>query len=121
RKCRMSASSFLIPLSYASIIGGTCTLIGTSTNLVVNGMLLETSDRGFGFFELAWLGVPSALIGLVYVLTFTRHLLPERVPAVTRFEDPREYTVEMQVSGDGPLVGKSIEEAGLRQLPGLFL
>lgn len=120
RKCRMSASKFLIPLSYAAILGGTCTLIGTSTNLVVNGMLLETGERGFAFFELAWLGIPSAAIGLAYVLVFTRRLLPERVPAVTRFEDPREYTVEMQVA-DGPLVGKSIEEAGLRQLPGLFL
>src|SRR5690606_8757069 len=98
RKCRMSASKFLIPLSYAAILGGTCTLIGTSTNLVVNGMLLETGERGFAFFELAWLGIPSAVIGLAYVLVFTRRLLPERVPAVTRFEDPREYTVEMQVA-----------------------
>lgn len=121
RKQQLSASKFLIPLSYAAILGGTCTLIGTSTNLIVNGLLLEETGQGLRFFELAWLGVPSAFIGMTYILIFSRWLLPERIPAMEKLQDPREYTVEMIVQADSPLEGKTIEEAGLRQLPGLFL
>ncbi|MBW3566601.1 MAG: SLC13 family permease, partial [Proteobacteria bacterium] len=105
----------------AAILGGTCTLIGTSTNLVVNGMLLEETGNGFGFFELAWLGVPSSVIGITYVLIASQWLLPARVPVMERLRDPREYTVEMLVEQASPLEGKTIEDAGLRQLPGLFL
>ncbi|HEX7046407.1 MAG TPA: SLC13 family permease [Gammaproteobacteria bacterium] len=121
RKQGMSASKFLIPLSYAAIFGGTCTLIGTSTNLVVNGMLLGETGREFGFFELAWLGVPSALIGMSYIMLFSRWLLPARIPALEKLKDPREYTVEMIVEDIGPLDGRTVREAGLRQLPGLYL
>lgn len=121
RKMGFSASKLLMPLSYAAIFGGTCTLIGTSTNLVVNGMLLEETGNGFGFFELAWLGVPSSIIGIAYVLIASRWLLPARVPVMERLRDPREYTVEMLVESASPLEGKTIEDAGLRQLPGLFL
>lgn len=121
RKQGMSASKFLIPLSYAAIFGGTCTLIGTSTNLVINGMLLDETGREFGFFELAWLGVPSAFIGMSYVMLFSRWLLPARIPAMEKLKDPREYTVEMIVEDAGPLDGRTVREAGLRQLPGLYL
>lgn len=121
RKQGFSASKLLMPLSYAAIFGGTCTLIGTSTNLVVNGMLLEETGNGFTFFELAWLGVPTAIIGISYVLIMGRWLLPERIPVMESLRDPREYTVEMLIEVASPLEGKTIEEAGLRQLPGLFL
>lgn len=121
RKHRLSASKFLIPLSYAAILGGTCTLIGTSTNLVVNGLLLEETGQGFHFFELAWLGVPSALIGMVYIVVMSRWLLPARIPAMEKLQDPREYTVEMIVEPNSALEGKTVGEAELRQLPGLFL
>lgn len=121
RKQGFSASKLLMPLSYAAIFGGTCTLIGTSTNLVVNGMLLEETGQGFAFFELAWLGVPTAIIGISYVLITGRWLLPERIPVMESLRDPREYTVEMLIEVASPLEGKTIEEAGLRQLPGLFL
>lgn len=121
RKQGFSASRFLLPLSYAAILGGTITLIGTSTNLVVNGLLLDQTGNGFHFFELAWLGVPSALIGFAYVFVFGRRLLPERVTAKEQLADTREYMVEMLVEAASPLVGKRIEEAGLRHLPGLFL
>lgn len=121
RKQGFSASKLLIPLSYAAIFGGTCTLIGTSTNLVVNGMLVKETGEQFGFFELAWLGLPTAIIGTTYVLIMSRWLLPERIPVMERLSDPREYTVEMLVEPASPLEGKTIEEAGLRQLPGLFL
>ena len=121
RKHGFSASRFLLPLSYAAIIGGTVTLIGTSTNLIVNGLLLEETGEGFHFFELAWLGLPSALIAFIYVFLFGRVLLPERKSSKEQLAATREYTVEMLVESNSPLIGQSIEAAGLRHLPGLFL
>jgi di/tricarboxylate transporter len=122
RKFKLSVSHLMIPLSYAAILGGTCTLIGTSTNLVVNGMLLDHPNlRSLGMFEIGLVGFPSALIGLAYVLLFSRWLLPERIPVMSKLDDPREYTVEMIVEPTSPLVGKTIEQAGLRNLPGMFL
>ncbi|MEM9294343.1 MAG: SLC13 family permease [Planctomycetota bacterium] len=120
-------SKLLLPLSYAAILGGTCTLIGTSTNLVVNGMLIEQAaaggpDLGLGLFELAKVGLPCALAGIVYCVVLGPKLLPDRRSALGAVgDDVRRYTVEMQVDPEGPLVGKSIEQAGLRSLPGLFL
>ena len=122
KKIGISASKLLIPLSYATILGGTCTLIGTSTNLVVYGLLLQHSKtERLGLFDIAWIGVPCAVIGLVYIIAFSRWLLPERLPAGRLFEDPRQYTVEMLVEPGSPLVGRSIEEGGLRHLPGVYL
>ncbi len=122
RRHRLSLSRFMIPLSFASIAGGTCTLIGTSTNLVVNGMLVESAGgAGLTLFEPAWVGVPVVVTVLLYLLAFGRWLLPERVPVLDPSADARQYTTEMTVEPDSPLVGRSIEEAGLRQLPGLFL
>ena len=122
RKLQLSASKLLIPLSYAAILGGTCTLIGTSTNLVVNGLLVtETDHAPLGMFDIAWVGVPCLIVGLSYLLLFSRWLLPARKPAISISDDPREYTVEMIVDAKGPLVGQTIEQAGLRQLPGMYL
>ena len=99
KRNRFSVSRLMIPLSYASIAGGTCTLIGTSTNLVLNGLLVsETGLPPLGLFELAWVGIPLVLLVVGYVLLTSRWLLPERVPVVTRYDDAREYTVEMPVS-----------------------
>jgi len=118
----LSVSKLMIPLSYASIVGGTCTLIGTSTNLVVNGLLIkETGSDGLTLLELAWVGVPVMLIVFIFILLGSKWLLPERVPAISRYDDAREYTVEMLVDNGSVLSGKSIEAAGLRQLPGMFL
>ena len=122
RQCRISPSKLMIPLSYAAIFGGTCTLIGTSTNLVVNGMLTSQAHLpGMGFFQLAWVGVPCALLGLGYVLVVGRWLLPERVPVFSQIQDAREYTIEMMVQPGGPLAGHTVQAAGLRHLPGLYL
>lgn len=119
---RLPLSKLMIPLSYASIAGGTCTLIGTSTNLVVNGMLQEQNiDSGLSMFELLWVGAPIVLAVLIFLLIFSQRLLPERAPALDRNDDVRQYTVEMKVDKNSVLEGKSIELAGLRQLPGLFL
>lgn len=123
KKYRLSVSKLFIPLSYAAIIGGTCTLIGTSTNLVINGLVMSETEhkQGLGMFELAWIGVPCTLITFIYVLVSSRWLLPERKPVIDQAADAREYVVEMVVEASSPLVGKSIEEAGLRQLPGMYL
>ena len=75
---RIPATKFLIPLSYATILGGMCTLIGTSTNLVVDGMILDAGYKGFGMFELGRVGGFSMLLaGIVYLLFFSSGLLPE--------------------------------------------
>ncbi|MEX2536008.1 MAG: SLC13 family permease [Trueperaceae bacterium] len=116
----LSVSKLMIPLSYAAILGGTTTLIGTSTNLVVNGLLIEAGLGRIGMFELAWVGLPTAALGLVFIIA-ARALLPNRVSSMTQLSDPREYSIEMQVIEEGPLVGKSIEDAGLRHLPSVFL
>lgn len=121
RRHRLELSRLMIPLSYASIAGGTCTLIGTSTNLVVNGLYTADGGPGFGFFDLAWIGIPVVIVVFVFLLTAGHWLLPRRESAAERNRDVRQYTAEMIVPGDSPLVGKSIEQAGLRQLPGLFL
>lgn len=122
KRNRLQLSRLLIPLSYASIAGGTVTLIGTSTNLVVNSLYTERlGGPGLGFFEPAWIGLPVAITVLVYLVTLGHWLLPRRSPAAASYEDTRQYTAEMLVQPGSPLVGKSIEAAGLRQLPGLFL
>ena len=122
KKNSISPSKLMIPLSYAAIAGGTCTLIGTSTNLVVNGLLIEeTNAPSLGMFELAWLGIPITLLTFVYILVTQKWLLPERLPSSSQFGDVRKYTVEMIVENNSPLDGKTIEQAGLRHLPGLYL
>ncbi len=122
KRNKLSVSKLMIPLSYASIAGGTCTLIGSSTNLVVNGLLMkETGTDGLAMLELAWVGVPVMLIVFGFICFGSKHLLPERIPAISRYHDAREYTVEMLIENGSKLSGKSVEEAGLRQLPGMFL
>lgn len=121
KRNRFPVSKLMIPLSYAAILGGTMSLIGTSTNLVVNGLLLAQTQIRFSLFEIAWVGLPSALIGIAFIVLVGRWLLPDRGSAIDQQGDPREYTLEMLVETGGPLVGKSIEEAGLRSLPQLYL
>jgi di/tricarboxylate transporter len=122
RQNRLPVSKLLIPLSYAAILGGTCTLIGTSTNLVVNGLMTSHAGMpGLAMFEITWVGLPAALIGMAYLIFLGRWLLPDRRPVMSDLDDPRQYTVEMLVETGSPLVGKTIEEAGLRHLPGMFL
>lgn len=121
KQIRVSASKLMIPLSYAAIFGGTTTLIGTSTNLVVNGLWIESGHPALGLFEIAKIGVPCAIAGIAYVVLAGRWLLPDRKPVMGPLDDPRSYTVEMLVDAAGPLPGKTIEAAGLRHLPGLFL
>lgn len=121
KRTGISTSQFFLPLSYAAVLGGMCSTIGTSTNLLVNSKIQEAGGEPLGFLEPGIVGLPAALIGLVYMLVLSRYLLPNRKPAVSLQDDPRQYTVEMEVSPGGPLVDQRIEDAGLRHLPGLFL
>ena len=122
RRNGLNLSGLLIPLSYASIAGGTCTLIGTSTNLVVNGLLIEHAGLpGLGIFDLAWIGIPVTVCVFLFVLLFSRKLLPVRGDPLLLDADMREYTTEMVVEAGSPLIGSSIENAGLRCLPALYL
>jgi di/tricarboxylate transporter len=121
KRTRISPSKLYLPMAYAATFGGVCTLIGTSTNLIVNGLLIDATGTGMTMFELAWVGVPCAIAALVYLLIASHWLIPERRAAIQLHEDPRQYTVEMIVQESGPLVSKTVEEAALRHLPGLFL
>jgi di/tricarboxylate transporter len=134
RKHHVSPSRMLMPLSYLTILGGVCTLIGTSTTLVVNGWLKrvaaeEAWDEAFrsqissmGLFDMGWVGLPCAVVGTIYMLTIAPRWLPNRSELVEQLgEHRREYLVEMRVQRNCPLIGKSVELAGLRHLPGLFL
>lgn len=122
KKIKVSPSQLLIPLSYASILGGTCTLIGTSTNLTVNSELLRRGDTGFGMFELSWVGVPVTIVGLLYLSFFAKRLLPNKTDLLEYAEaHRREYVAELLVQSTCPLIGKSIRQSGLRELPGLYL
>ncbi|MEX2468412.1 MAG: SLC13 family permease [Pseudohongiellaceae bacterium] len=121
RRIRISPSKLMMPLSYAAIFGGTLTLIGTSTNLVVNGLYQElTGEPGFTLFSITWVGLPVAVVGLsIMILAFPR-ILPDRED-VKKFGPWREYTVEVMVDPAGPLPGKTVDEAGLRNLYTLYL
>jgi len=122
KNCRLPVSKLFIPLSYASICGGICTLIGTSTNLIVAGLLVtEAKLEWMKMFDITLVGLPCAVVGIAYILVFGRRLLPDRRSAMSEFENPREYSVEMLVQPNSALVGQTIEQAGLRHLPGMYL
>ena len=129
----MAKEQLLIPLSFASVLGGTCTLIGTSTNLVVQGMVTDwvrthegTSAVSIGLFDLGVYGVPVALAGIAYVLVASPFLLPRgsgRIggePKESR-EDEEDLLVGARVEGWSPAVGHTVAASGLRGLPGLYL
>ncbi len=115
RRMGLPASKFLIPISYASVLGGICTLIGTSTNLVVNGLLVERGIRGLEMFELAWVGVPAAIAGALYLAIMGKRLLPARetLTSILSEEERREYMTEAFVPPKSPLIGRSLRAAGL--------
>jgi len=112
-----SISKLLLPMNHLVILAGMCTLVGTSTNLIVNSLLVKTvPDSGLSLFSLAWIGLPLTLIGFVYTLIASRWLLPDRQSPVEQLQNAREYSVEARVTPNGPLVGRSIAEVGLRSM-----
>ncbi|MCC6321846.1 MAG: SLC13 family permease [Phycisphaerales bacterium] len=135
RRTGISPSRLFLPLSYAAILGGVCTLIGTSTNVVVAGLIRAHNARAagggaaaapapipeMGMFDITAIGLPVAICGVLYMLLFGRLLLPDRRTDPLITENARQYHTAMRVTPDSPIVGKTIEQAGLRHLPGLFL
>ncbi len=148
RRRNISPSRLLMPISYLSILGGVCTLIGTSTTLVIQGQLrqlqsfyveqqnlaplIEKGQQPFAsfieslrpltFLEPGYVGLPCAIAGGIALWFVGRRLIAERKEVVEDFGiHRREYLVELQVTSTCPLAGKTVESAGLRQLPGLFL
>jgi len=116
-----NASQLLMPLSFASILGGLCTLIGTSTNLVTDGLLLDHGLEGLGFFELAGVGVPLAVVGILYLIFVAPRLLRRREDVEAAEERRRAALVELEVDDGSPLSGRTVGEVGLSRLPGLDL
>ena len=129
RRIRVSASKLLIPLSFASILGGQLTLIGSASNLIVMGLYLAHLEAAglplpspaATFWGPALLGLPAAAAGIAYLVGASRALLPERLQAEEDKTDPRDYTAQMEVLRGSPVAGATVEAAGLRRLPGLFL
>jgi len=115
RTLELSPSKILIPLSYASIFGGTLTLIGTSTNLLVSEIAQQAGERPFTMFELTRLGIVFLLLGLAYILIFARRLLPDRVRAgdLTRKYQLGDYLTEVKVTEGSPLIGRSCRQEGI--------
>ncbi|WP_135227856.1 SLC13 family permease [Deinococcus fonticola] len=117
RKAGLPASRVLMPLAFSSILGGTMTLVGTTTNLVVSGALPATGLKPLGFFELAWVGLPTALIGLLYLFFIAPRLLPARDAHLE--ETLRAYLADLTVAPGSPLVGQTLRETNLGRDHGL--
>ncbi len=124
RKNKISPSKLLIPLSFAAIMGGGLTLIGTSTNLIANSIIVSKLGGEFelGMFSFFKIGAPLVVIGILYILIFGRKILPENKGMLSNFNDnTTEYLVDLLVKEGSPLVGKTIGDANLRNLNGLYL
>lgn len=121
RKMKLPASKFLIPLSYAAVLGGCCTLVGTSTNLLVTGILQSRGMPPLRMFELAWVGLPMLAAGAIYIGLLGRHLLPKRQPATVALaeEDRREYITEVFVQTGAAIIGRTAHAAGLTLARGI--
>lgn len=120
KRTKIAPGKLFMPLAYAATLGGVCSLIGTSTNLVVNEMWTKSGQETFHLFDIAPVGVPVAIVGIAYIIIAGRWLLPETGKVELASTDPRSYTVEMVVAG-APIAGKSVEAANLRGLEGLYL
>ena len=115
-------STFLMPLSFAAILGGVVTTIGTSTTLVVSGIVADLGFRGFGFFEVLPLGLPIAVVGGLLVVLLAPTVLPDRRSSYAQVAShERDYTFRLQVEADGPLDGHTVTDSGLRNLAQVYL
>ncbi|MFH1601290.1 MAG: SLC13 family permease [Pseudomonadota bacterium] len=119
---QQSPSQILIPMSYAAQMGGVCTLIGTSTNLLVNSMAKDLGHPGFGLFDFAPVGLITMAVGFVYLLLMRRWLLPKHAPAaITDAYELGKYITELRVMPESPLIGKSVAEAQLGEKHSVYV
>lgn len=116
------ASRYLMPLSFASVLGGVVTVIGTSTNLIVSDLLVASGQAPLGLFEITPIGLIVASVGVILVVILAPIVLVDRLPVADQLrESARQYTIAMRVVPGGSAVGKTIEIAGLRHLEGVFV
>ena len=115
KSMNIASSKLLIPLSYASILGGTCTLIGTSTNLLASGILTESGYKAIGMFELSAIGIPLLLAGTAFLVFFGNRLLPHRetLTAILSEEERKEFMAEVFVRPDSEFCGQKVSECGV--------
>jgi len=119
---KISPSKVLIPLAYLTTFGGLFTIIGTSTNIFLNVMLQKETGQSFSMFEFTLVALPAAILGVIYLITVGTKLLPERKDLLQEEnEGVKKYLVEMAVETKSPLLGKTIAESGLKEMPNLFL
>ncbi|MEM8996450.1 MAG: SLC13 family permease [Acidobacteriota bacterium] len=123
RSLGVPASKMLIPLSYASIFGGACTLVGTSTNILASSILIKQGSEPIGMFELGRVGLPLLLVGCVYLTLFADRLLPDRetLTSLLSTEDRKEFLTEAFIGQGSPLVGKSVAQSGVLKGKGIRL
>lgn len=122
RQKGISPSKVMLPLSYTTILGGTLTLVGTSTNLVVNGFVTEAGFKPLRFFDFTLAGLGVASVGILYVSFIMPKFLPDRKGLLENYNQSlREYIVETYIAKNSPFINQTIEQAGLRHLKGLYL
>ncbi|MBL4607781.1 MAG: SLC13 family permease [Pseudomonadales bacterium] len=123
RSHKIPQSQLLIPMSYAAMLGGNCSLFGSSTNVVVFGLLVAShAGLNLGIFDIAVVGLPIVFFGVLYMVLFASRILPNETKEGDQFNNSlKEYTVEAVVELGSPVIGKTIVQAGLRHLEGLFL
>ena len=122
KKHGLHASKFLLPISYATIFGGMFTIIGTSTNLIVHGWLLDKGLEGFSFFQLLPYTFLGAIFGVIYLLTIGHKLLPENDTAIdSRYDEDRRFLYEAVVHEGCQLIGKTVTSPEFKKLEGLYL
>jgi di/tricarboxylate transporter len=122
RRTGRSASRFLMPFSFAAVFGGVITVIGSSANVTVSGLLRESGQAELDLFEITPVGLPVALAGAAAIIILTPWLLPRRGdPGQLDRATSREFTLEMMVAAGSSLAGQTVTQAGLRNLDGVFL
>jgi di/tricarboxylate transporter len=122
KRNKISPSKLLIPLSFATILGGMITLIGTSTTLVLNGFMVHEGLGGLNLLHLFLIGLAVSIAGLVFLALFSKKLLPDRPDLIENFQlNRREYLVEKRLKQGSPLIGKTVADGGLRNLTGVYL
>ena len=136
KRLKIPVSKMLMPLSFGAILGGQGTMIGTGSNLIIMGLFIEwwhhpptwVTDLGLSapsgsvsMWGAAWVGVPVAICGMIFIVLTSKFLLPDRTPPHHDGVFKREYEIKMRVSAGSQIIGKSIAEAGLRNLPDLYL
>lgn len=122
KRNNIAPSKLLIPLSYATIMGGMITMIGTSTTLVLQGFLVDYELPGLSTFYLLIIGAAVTSTGILFIVLLGHKLLPDHRDLIDRFENnTREFLAETVLSPNSPLIGKSVTKAGMRNLKGVYL